>query len=83
MGTTEGKLRRIPNLTDGTERPVGEWNDIIIECLNTSIKVWLNGTLVNHGFDCTTQRGQIALQAEGAEVEFASVVLTPISKLSD
>jgi|SRR5688572_11990269 len=82
-GTTEGKLRRITNLTDGTEKPLGEWNDIIIECLNTSVKVWLNGTLVNHGFDCTAQKGQIALQAEGSEVEFASVVLTPISKLSD
>lgn len=82
-GTTEGKLRRIINLTDGTEKPLGEWNDIVIECLNKSVKVWLNGTLVNHGFDCTAQRGQIALQAEGSEVEFANVELTPITKLSD
>ena len=82
-GTTEDKLRRIMNLTDGSEKPVGEWNDIKIECLNNSIKVWVNGQLVNHGFDCTAQRGQIALQAEGSEVEFRKVVLTPITTFSD
>jgi hypothetical protein len=38
---------------------------------------------VNHGFDCTAQSGQIALQAEGSEVEFRKVVLTPITELSE
>jgi hypothetical protein len=82
-GTTEDKLRRITNLTDGTEKPLGEWNDVKIECLNTSVKVWVNGVLVNLGFDCTAQKGQIALQAEGSEVEFKKILLTPITKLSD
>jgi hypothetical protein len=82
-GTTEDKLRRITNLTDGSEKPLGEWNDIKIECLNTSVKVWVNGTLVNQGFDCTAQKGQIALQAEGSEVEFKKILLTPITKLSE
>ena len=82
-GTTEDKLRRIKNLTDGSEKPLGEWNNIRIECLNNSVKVWVNGTLVNQGFDCTAQKGQIALQAEGSEVEFKQVLLTPITKLSD
>jgi hypothetical protein len=82
-GTTEDKLRRIINLTDGSEKPLGEWNDVKIECLNTSVKVWVNGTLVNQGFDCTAQKGQIALQAEGSEVEFKKILLTPITKLSD
>jgi len=82
-GTTEDKLRRIRNLTDGSEKPVGEWNNMVIECLNNSIKVWVNGDLVNHGFDCTAQRGKIALQAEGSEVEFRKVRLTPITQLSN
>ncbi len=82
-GITEGKQRRVINLTDGSEKPLGEWNDIKVECLTNSIKVWVNGDLVNHGFDCTAQKGQIALQAEGAEVEFRKVTLTPITKLSD
>lgn len=82
-GITEGKKRRILNLTDGTERPLGDWNDMKIECLGDRIKVWLNDTYVNEGYDCTTRSGQIAVQAEGAEVEFDYIRLTPITKLSN
>lgn len=81
-GITEGKARRIINLTDGSEKPVGKWNTMVIECLGKSIKVWVNGDLVNHGFECTASKGQIALQAEGSEVEFRKVELTPITKLT-
>jgi hypothetical protein len=80
-GVNGDKLRRIPNLTDGSEKPLGEWNAMTIECLGNAIKVWVNGDLVNHGFDATASQGQIALQAEGSEVEFRKVYLTPISKL--
>jgi hypothetical protein len=82
-GTTEGTKRRIVNLTDGSEKPVGEWNLMIIECFGDAIKVWVNGDLVNYGTNCTTDKGQIALQAEGSEVEFRKIELTPISKLTD
>lgn len=81
-GITEGKERRIINLTDSSEKPVGEWNTMIIECLKDSIKVWVNNDLVNYGFNCTAHKGHIALQAEGSEVEFRKVELTPITKLS-
>jgi Domain of Unknown Function (DUF1080) len=79
-GITEGKERRTKNLTDGSEKPLGEWNKMAIECFKNTIKVWVNGTLVNEGNNCTASRGQIALQAEGAEVEFRRVLLTPIKK---
>ncbi len=81
-GTTEDKLRRIINLTDRSEKPLGEWNTMTIECLHNEIKAWVNDDLVNHGVDCTADKGQIALQAEGAEVEFRKVVLTPITALT-
>ena len=81
-GITEGKKRRIINLTDSSENPVGEWNAMTIECVNNSIKVWVNGHLVNHGYNCTASKGNIALQAEGSEVEFKKVVLTRIKELS-
>lgn len=79
-GVTEGKQRRVVNLTDGSEKPLGEWNRMEIECLNNAIKVWVNGELVNEGFDCTAKKGHIALQAEGSEVEFRQVDLTPITE---
>ena len=82
-GITEGKKRRIPNLTDGSENPVGEWNSMIVECRDREIKVWVNGDLVNHGHDCTAGQGQIAVQAEGSEVEFRKIELTAINKLSN
>lgn len=82
-GITEGKKRRVLNLTDGSENPVGEWNTMIVECVGNAIKVWVNGDFVNHGYDCTASKGNIALQAEGSEVEFRTVELTPISKFSE
>ncbi len=82
-GITEGKARRILNLTDGTENPLGEWNRMVIETVDDKLRVWLNDELVNDGFNATVTKGQIALQAEGAEVEFRKVLLTPIEKLSD
>jgi len=82
-GTTEGKARRILNLTDGSEKPAGEWNNMTIECLADQVKVWVNGDLVNHGTTCTAKQGQIAVQAEGSEVEFRKLQLTPITKLSE
>ncbi len=77
-GVDGDKLRRIPNLTDGSENPIGEWNKMVVECLGNEIKVWINDDLVNHGHDCTVTKGSIALQAEGSEVEFKELMLTSI-----
>lgn len=82
-GITEGKRRRIVNLTDGSEKPLGEWNTMVVEAVGAEIKAWVNGEVVNHGFNATAQEGQIALQAEGAEVEFARVTLTPIEAITE
>jgi hypothetical protein len=82
-GITEGKKRRILNLTDGSENPLGEWNTMVIEALDDEVKVWVNGDLVNHGFDATADEGQIAVQAEGSEVEFRKLQLIPITELSE
>lgn len=79
-GVDGDKLRRIKNLTDNSENPVGEWNRMVIECKRDQIRVWVNGDLVNHGRNATAAKGQIALQAEGSEVEWRKVVLTPLKK---
>ena len=82
-GITEGKARRILNLTDGSEKEPGDWNRMVIECLNDQIKVWVNGDFVNHGSKCTARKGKIAIQAEGSEVEFRKLALTPINTLTE
>jgi hypothetical protein len=81
-GITEGKARRVRNLTDGSEKPLGEWNTMVIEAVGRAIRVWVNGTMVNDGSDATASRGRIALQAEGSEVEFRKLLLTPITTLT-
>lgn len=82
-GSVDGKERRIINLTDHSEKPLGEWNTMTVECLGNKIRVWVNGDLVNDGYNCTASKGNIALQAEGAEVEFRKVELTPIRQLTE
>jgi hypothetical protein len=77
-GISEGKERRILNLTDDSEKPLGEWNHMKIRCERDRVTVWVNGVLVNEGYGATAQRGQIALQAEGAEVEFKGLTLTSL-----
>lgn len=81
-GVVDGKERRVRNRTDGSEKPLGEWNRMVVECLGDKVRVWVNGDLVNDGYGCTVQEGSIALQAEGAEVEFRKVAVTPIKKLT-
>jgi hypothetical protein len=81
-GITEGKARRILNLTDVSENPVGDWNRMKIECLKDEVKVWVNGELVNHGHGCTAQKGKLSIQAEGSEVEFRRLDIISINKLS-
>jgi hypothetical protein len=75
-GVDGDKARRIKNLTDDSEKPAGEWNEMVIECQGRDIDVWVNGNHVNHGTACTADRGQIAIQAEGAAVEFRKLELT-------
>ena len=77
-GVDEGKSRRILNLTDGSENPTGEWNRMVIQCRADTIHVWVNSELVNFGFNCTASSGQIAIQAEGAPVEFRRVDLSAL-----
>ncbi|MBP9927234.1 MAG: DUF1080 domain-containing protein, partial [Cyclobacteriaceae bacterium] len=66
--------------TDSTENPLGEWNKMKVLVKQDSITVWVNDVLVNQGWHCTATKGQIAVQAEGAEVEFRKVLLTSLSK---
>ena len=81
-GGSDGDARRILNLTDNSEKPLGEWNTMAVEARGRTLKVWVNGDLVNEGFNSTADRGQIAIQAEGAEVEFRRVEIGPLPPLA-
>jgi hypothetical protein len=78
-GGAAGDARRILNLTDGSEKPLGEWNRMVIEARGRTLTVWMNGALVNDGFGASVGEGKIALQAEGTEVEFRKVEIGPLA----
>lgn len=77
-GVDGSRARRIVNLTDDSENPLGEWNTMEIECRGDTVTIWVNGDLVNAGYDCTATGGRIAIQAEGAVCEFRRVELHPL-----
>ena len=77
-GVDGDSARRILNLNEHAEKPAGEWNTMVIQCIGSGVDVWVNKRLVNSGTHCTAERGRIAIQAEGAECEFRRIQLTPL-----
>jgi hypothetical protein len=55
------------------EKPLGEWNQYEITCQDDTIKLVVNGTLVNEGTQAEATRGKILLQSEGTPIEFRNV----------
>lgn len=74
--TAENPGRRLVNFTDDSEKPAGQWNWMVVECRGAEIKVVVNGVLVNDGVEASVRKGRIALQSEGAEIEFRKIELT-------
>lgn len=69
--------RRHKNLIPSPEKPIGEWNRMEITCKGDTIRVKVNGELVNEATDCSVTKGAICLQSEGSPIEFRNIELTP------
>jgi hypothetical protein len=67
----EGSARSFP--TERRVRPAGEWNHYYVRAINGEVRLWVNGAEVNGGRDCRPARGYLALEAEGAAVEFRNL----------
>ena len=50
------KGRRHLNLTDESEKPLGQWNKYEITCKGDEMIVKVNGELVNHATNCKSPR---------------------------
>ncbi len=64
---------------DDVESPLGEWTTVECICKGNTIRVKVNGQLVNHAFDVTPAAGKILLQTEGFEVFFRKVEIAPLA----
>lgn len=54
-------------------KPSPEWNHYRIECNNGSLRLHVNGKEVSGGDECNYRKGYLALESEGAPVEFKNV----------
>ena len=61
-------------VAESPEKPLGQWNEMEFLCEGGSIKVWLNGVLVNEAV-CDALDGYIAIQSEGGPMEFRNIFL--------
>ena len=71
-----GSETHIPNVTDASEKPLGEWNLMRVKVSGDSILVWINGEKVNEGVKASATRGAIGFQSEGTEIQLRKVELT-------
>ncbi len=68
----------IEKKVNGIEKPAGEWNAYDIICNGDTIKCYVNGTLQNEGTKFFATAGRIALQSEGAPIEFRNIFIDSI-----
>ena len=78
-GTTR-EQRHLPLAIPSNEKPIGEWNTFRVICDGSSVKIVVNGKLMNEATDCSVQSGFIGLQSEGAEIEIRKVTLEPLPR---
>ncbi len=72
--------RRTLNLTNGSEKPVGEWNKYVIACADKTVTCVVNGDMVNYAWNVSQEKGAICLQSEGAEIHFRNIKLSTYSE---
>lgn len=72
------KGRRTIKAHETNEKPLGEWNRYRIRLDRDDLVLEVNGLVQNTATDCREVPGRIALQSEGAAIEFRTVELRPI-----
>lgn len=60
-------------------RPAGEWNHYAIRAVDGVVTLWVNGEMVNRGFECSPATGYLALESEGALVEYRNIRLRELN----
>lgn len=74
----ENRYLIIPKFEESSEKTAGEWNVYEITSKDGNIEVVVNGVLQNLGSDMTLTEGNIALQSEGAPMQFRNIFLQPL-----
>ncbi len=51
----------------------GEWNHYYVRAINGEVRLWVNGEEVSGGNHCKPATGYLALESEGAPIEFKNI----------
>ena len=78
VGGKAGEFVRVKKKKPSNEKQIGQWNSYDIYCHGDTIKCYVNGLLQNEGTDLTDTSGRIALQSEGAPIEFRNIYIHPL-----
>jgi hypothetical protein len=74
---------RLPMQGPSAEKPAGEWNTLEAIAEGDTVTIWVNGTQVNRMTGLVPSAGMIALQSEGAPIDFRNITLTPLPRAKD
>lgn len=72
-----GHIRRHLKMADA-ERPAGEWNSLEAMVSGKTIRVFVNGVLVNEASNLVDLPGRIGLESERGTVQYRNLRLTPL-----
>ena len=61
--------------SENRSKPSPEWNQYRIVCTNGVIRLSVNGKEVSGGENCNYRKGYLALESEGAPVEFRNLLI--------
>jgi hypothetical protein len=64
---------------ESAEKAAGEWNTCELICSGNSVKVYVNGKLMNETTESTVTSGKIGFQCEGAAFEVRTVYIEPLN----
>jgi len=56
-----------------TTKGHGEWNHYYIRAINGEIRLWVNGTEVSGGNNCSPATGFLCLESEGSPIDFRNL----------
>jgi hypothetical protein len=74
----QNSRKRAPRLAPASEQPLGDWNTYELYARRNQIEAFVNGVRQNAVRDLPVYSGHIALQLEGAPIEFREVWLEPL-----
>jgi len=74
----ENRYLVIAKFEESSEKPAGEWNSYDITSKDGTLELRVNGVLQNTGNGATLTEGNIALQSEGAPMQFRNIYLKPL-----